>query len=77
MKRIDPTNSKSVLEVRRELRDLKNQYVEVVVNGKAPADMIVSDALDLYETFHHLERKSEWKMLSIQLLCSCATSHKH
>ena len=76
LKRIDPTNSKSVEEVRSELRDLSRQYVAVVINDKRPADMTVSNALDLYETFHHLERKADWAMLPIPLSCSCATNHK-
>ncbi len=76
LKRIDPTISKSVDEVRRELKDLKKQYVEVVIIGKQPKDLGVSDALDLYETFHHLENKKDWVMLPIPLSCSCATNHK-
>ncbi len=39
---------------------MKIQFVNIVVNGNHPEEMGVSEALDLYETFHHLERKDSW-----------------
>ncbi len=67
--------SLSVEDVQRELRSLKIQYVKIVVYGNQPEDMGVSEALDLYETFHHLERKDSWG--AIPWPCSCANCHKH
>ena len=75
LKRIDPCNSKPIEDVRRELRSLKNEYVNIVVNGNHSAEMGVSEALDLYETFHHLERKDSWG--AVPWSCSCVNSHKH
>ncbi len=42
LKRIDPSNSLPVEDVRRELRSLTAQYVNIVVNGNHPEEMGVS-----------------------------------
>ncbi len=73
LKRIDPYNSKPIEDVRRELRSLKADYVNIVVNGNHPEEMGVSEALDLYETFHHLERKDSWG--AVPWSCTCVNSH--
>jgi hypothetical protein len=75
LKRINPSNSLPVEDVRRELRSLKAQYVNIGVNGNHPEEMGVSEALDLNETFHHLERKDSWG--AVPWSCTCVNSHKH
>jgi hypothetical protein len=61
--------------VRRKLRSLKAEYVNIVVNGNHSEEMGVSEALDLYETFHHLERKDSWG--AVPWSCTCVNSHRH
>ncbi len=58
LKTRDPVYSKSVEEMRAELRALKESYVDMVLNNRYPADMNVTECLDIYETFHHVERKA-------------------
>ncbi len=59
--------------MRAELSALKESYVDVVLNNRYPADMSVIECLDIYETFHHMERKATWG--AIPWPCSCTASH--
>ncbi len=75
LKRIDPSNSLPVEDVRRELRSLKAQYVNIVVNGNHPEEMGVSEALDLYETWRGRTRGAPSRghaLASIALSIACA-----
>ena len=58
LKTLDQVYSKLVEEVRADLRALKESYVDMVLNHRYPADMSVTECLDIYETFHHMERKA-------------------
>jgi hypothetical protein len=60
LKTLDPVYSKSVEEVRAELRALKEPYVDMVLNNRYPDNMSVTECLDIYETLHHMERKATW-----------------
>ncbi len=74
---------KSIISIRCQLPDeewwtgasMKIQYVAIVVNGNQPEDMGVSEALDLYETFHYLDRKDFRG--AVPWSCSCVNNHKH
>ncbi len=42
-------------EVRAELRALKESYVEMLLNNRYPDYMSVTECLDIYESFLHME----------------------
>ena len=73
LKTIDPVYSRSVEEVRAELRASKEAYVDLVLNNRHPADVRITACLDIYETFHHMERKATWG--AVPWPCSCTASH--
>ena len=60
LKTLDPVYCKSVEEVRADLRALKESYVDMVLNNRYPDDKSVTKCLDIYESFHHMERKATW-----------------
>ena len=52
-----------------------SDYHEQVVMGKRKQGVEVHQALDLYESFHHLTYESTWGKLPWP--CTCPTSHAH
>ncbi len=73
LKTLDPVYSKSVEEVLAELWALKESYVEMVLNNRYPDYMSVTECLDIYLSFHHMERKATWG--AVPWPCSCTSSH--
>jgi hypothetical protein len=73
LKILDPVYTKSVEEVLAELSALKESYVVMVFNNRYPDDMNVTECLDIYESFHHMERNATWA--AVPWPCSCTSSH--
>jgi hypothetical protein len=73
LKALDLVYSKSVEEVRADLRALKESYVDMVLNNRYTAHMSVTECLNMYETFNHMERKTAWG--AVPWPCSCTASH--
>jgi hypothetical protein len=65
--------SKLVQEVQAELRALKESYVEMVLDNRYPDDMSVTESLNMYESFNHMERKATWG--AVLWPCLCTSSH--
>jgi hypothetical protein len=70
LKTFDPVYSKSVEEVLAELRALKESYVAMILNNRYPDDMSVTECLDIYASFHHMERKATWGAVPNPWPCS-------
>jgi hypothetical protein len=45
----------------------------MVLNNRHPASVRITECLDIYETFHHMERKATWG--AVPWPCSCTASH--
>jgi hypothetical protein len=75
LKSIDPYNTKTPHEVMVQLRPVMSDFHEQVLLGKHKQGVEVHQALDLYESFHHLTYESTWGQLPWP--CTCPTSHAH
>jgi hypothetical protein len=62
-------------ELRAILREMKDKNEDLVIDDKHGDGMDVIEALDVYKTFHHLTRATDWG--KVPWPCSCPTSHAH
>ena len=74
LKTLDPDHTRSVAELRQILGPLKDDYMDLLDN-EHDEEMNIEQALDVYETFHHLTRDPTWG--KVPWPCSCPTCHKH
>ena len=75
LKAIDPDFTKSTEFVLERLGPLQAQYEQYVLNDEYEQVLDINDALDVYESFHHLTRDVMWG--KVQLCCTCKGSHAH
>ena len=73
LKAYDPDNTKSIKEVRAYLTPLAQQYEQYILNDEYEQVQSLDEALNVYETFHHLARDATWG--KVPLACSCEGSH--
>jgi hypothetical protein len=74
LRRLDPDGDKPVDDVRRQLYDLADKYMSMVMHGVIPPDAEVHSVLDVYENFHMLTRAASWKPVPVS--CTCEHSSK-
>ena len=73
LKEFDPDFTKSTKEVVDYLTPLAHEYERYVLNDEYEQVQSLDEALDVYETFHHLTRDATWG--KVPLACSCEGSH--
>ena len=75
LKAIDPDFTKCTEDVLACLRPLAQQYEQYVLNDEYEQVLGLNDALNVYESFHHLTREASWG--KVPLACTCEGSHAH
>ena len=73
LKAFDPDFTKSIKEVVDYLKPLAQQYEQYILNDEYEQVQSLDEALNVYETFHHLARDATWG--KVPLSCSCEGSH--
>ena len=73
LKEFDPDFTKSVEEVRDYRKPLAQQYEQYVLNDEYKQVQSLNEALNVYETFHHLACDATWG--KVPLSRSCEGSH--
>ena len=73
LKAFDPDFTKSTEEVIKYLTPMAQEYEMFVLNDEYEQVQSLDQALNVYETFHHLTRDATWG--KVPLACSCEGSH--
>ena len=81
LKKLDPENKRSVTDVLADLQPLQDQYANLVVRNRpdlVPVD--IKQALEIYKSFHLLEKSASWGDIPVRCTClecfrDCVCAH--
>ena len=74
---LDPDGTLDTAELRELLKERRQQYEDIVLDKDTEVldKMPLEEALDVYESFHHMTRNATWG--KVPFTCTCVTSHAH
>ena len=74
---LDPDGTLDTAELRELLKERRHQYEDIVLDNDTEVldEMPLEEALDVYESFHHMTRNATW--CKVPFTCTCVTSHAH
>ena len=75
LKRLDPNNTRSVHDVREDLRIFACKYMSVVMNNKKKASHTIDGVMEIYEMFHLLSRAAKWSPVPMNCTCCCCNKN--
>ena len=77
LKKLDPDGTRSVAEMREQLRPMANAYERLVLHDIRAPGLDIREALKIYRNFHLIRYMPAWVENDIPLACTCKICVNH
>ena len=77
LKKLDPDGTRSVAEMREQLRPMANAYERLVLHDIRAPGLDIREALKIYSNFHLIRYMPAWVENDIPLACTCKICVNH